>query len=477
MFLEQGAHLPSILLGSVSCLERMDSFLASGHAAMLAFLNDVTHINQWFGEGNNKSLAPSALSAAARSGSLRVMQSVWGPWCSDFCAPMIASAFANGHADVAGFLLSKISAADVTSHIKEILLLGARLGTVEVAELLVPFMDRLNDLRSIIMVATEAGNVELASFWIRWQRGRTPELSLDAILLTSIWTSDLSIARLIGPPGPELLLKITDIAIEVGFLEGVKYASEFLPASERVFVVEQSMPKAVNAPSPAIASFFLEQPARGAAPLMTAVKLGQAAFLARMLSHATDGTGVNILTSEGTPLTLAVALGNLSVIEVLLAVPGLDGMMPDAQGNSPFVVACRESSSDVWKIIADFCGDVLQEDYHQVNTGFFLACQRPKVNIQDEIIPLFSRFTDLDPNFMCSSTSIFVHARTLGHSGQTELLKWLLSMPGINVNDRDRTGSTALIQAAAQGRRSLFQPTAPDGWACLQLLLDDSRVY
>jgi hypothetical protein len=88
--------------------------------------------------------------------------------------------------------------------------------------------------------------------------------------------------------------------------------------------------------------------------------------------------------------------------------------MPDANGDSPFVIACRQSSPRVWQLLADSLGDSLQEDYHQMfNTGFWFACQRSKM--EKDISRFFASFAVLDPNFVHSSTSAFVRAAASRH--------------------------------------------------------------
>jgi ankyrin repeat protein len=302
----------------------------------------------------------------------------------------------------------------------------------------------------------------VATLLIQLQRERNPELSLDQVLLTGIWTFDLEIARLVGPPGRDLWPQIVDIGIRIGFLDGIKYTFEFLSDSDKRMILRECMPNALKSAYPTIAPFLLREGGEGGDALVTAVKLRDLEYLNQILSHRTDADCVNVLTSEGTPLTMAVTSGDLALIKTLLGVPGVDGMMPDAEGNSPFAVACRESSSTIWKILADFCADSLQDDYYQVNLGFFWACQRSDISIDAEIIPFFSQFALLDPHFHHSSTSFFVRAAA---SGQISLLKWMLQRPDVNVNDRDGNGSTAAIEAA--------RSKSTDS---IELLLSDDRA-
>jgi hypothetical protein len=133
------------------------------------------------------------------------------------------------------------------------------------------------------------------------------------------------------------------------------------------------------------------------ASLVAAVRAGDIELIRRL--RIADA---NMVTIEGTLLAIAASSSDLDVVSFLLSIPGIDGRALDLAGDSPFVVACHYSHRPVWKLIADFCGDDLRCDYPQVNAGFLAACRRRDVDFGLELMPFFSQFAGLDPNF-CDS--------------------------------------------------------------------------
>jgi hypothetical protein len=268
MFVDCGGHLPLLLTPEAMRGAHKEGLIESGHATMLALISEIAAAAQLPNvfevepqkSGRKRVFTNSALAHAAKSGSLRVVECILAAAPAGFTGGMIASAivkaFRSGYVDVAQFLLSKIDAADLKASIEGILLKGAGRGATEIWELLVPYMTELTDIRCIILAAVEAGNVDLAKCLIGWQRERSPELSLDEILLTGIRAGDLEIARLIGAPKPDLVPAILELAIEAGFFEGVKYALDVLPTAEQAAVLERLGPKAAQSPTPEIRSLF-----------------------------------------------------------------------------------------------------------------------------------------------------------------------------------------------------------------------------
>jgi ankyrin repeat protein len=200
---------------------------------------------------------------------------------------------------------------------------------------------------------------------------------------------------------------------------------------------------------PEIVSFFITAKPSSREALIQAVKLGDHEIVDRFLRLSGSADYVNVVTAEGTPLGIAAANGDVRMINLLLSVPGINGMLPDLQGNSPFVNACQcTNDSTVWRMLSDFCGEELSGDYYQLNAGFFYASQRPRVDVAFELWPFFSQFALLDPNFHLHSSSAFIRSVELDTS---ELLRLFLEFPGINVNDQAQFGWTALIAAVELG--------------------------
>jgi hypothetical protein len=285
MFVDCGGDIPVILAPDAMRGVEKEAFLESGHATMLEFLSGIAAaaqspdvfatppecggISQIIQRSHSASRAPfteSALGHVARSGSLRALECVWAASATGFDDKMICGAivdaFQFGHADVAQWLLSRIDAVAVRSSIRGILLGGSARGAVAIADILVPYMTEVDDIRFIILAAAEAGNIELAKRWIGWQRERNPQLNLDEILLTGIRVGDLEIARLIGVR-PDLIRSVMEVSIQAGFLEGATYALGLLPESGKAAVMAEYALKAANSPTPAVRSLFAGKEGEG----------------------------------------------------------------------------------------------------------------------------------------------------------------------------------------------------------------------
>jgi ankyrin repeat protein len=321
-------------------------------------------------------------------------------------------------------------------------------------------MNELTDIQTCIISATHAGNFELAKFWIRWQLQRN-SVPMDDVVLSAVQAGDLEIPRILGTPGPGLAEKLVVRAVEIGFLEAVEWGFQYLSDAGREMILTHYDSSTLPQRAPGIGRFLLRARVEGRSALIPAVKVADIARVKWILSSDKTGDLVNLLTTEGTPLGIAVAFGHFDLIRFFLSVPGIDPLMPDLNGESPFVLACRYAQSPVWRLFLDSLGDALIYDSYEVNTGFFRACSRD-LDVDFELSAFFSQFPVLDPNFQVESQSAFLVASVRKN---VSLLRWLLTLPGVNVNDRDGTGSTGAILASGLGIH-----------AAVQLLLNDSRV-
>jgi ankyrin repeat protein len=322
-------------------------------------------------------------------------------------------------------------------------------------------MTEIDDIRDSIELATRARNVELAKLWLEWQRRRNPSLLLDHILI-GVASRCLEIPRFMGTPSREVIAQIVRISAGSRFLDGLKYAFEFLSPSEKAGFVDRYWSAGVGSPDRAITSFFCQSDLGWRQALLAALQLGNTALVAQTLARVPSGESLNFVRARTTPLVIAAAYGNMDNLNLLLSVPGLDPMMPDLTGTSPFVTACRSGDFAVIQRLAEFCGESVSESECEVNAGFFWASNSPIIDARFELIPFFSRFPSLDPNFLVWGSSAFISAAASGH---VPLLESLLAFPGIDVNARDAAGVTALTRAIEC-----------EAVACVSLLLADPRV-
>jgi hypothetical protein len=382
------------------------------------------------------------LAFATASGNIALVRTVLnlipesGP--RDFCIAL-GTAFSNGHRDVVEFLISQMDPTFLTSHIGLILTEGASTGTADIGQLLMPFMVEIDDIGECIVAATSARNIELAKLWISWQRERPRGVSLDRIARSGIETYDLEIVEFLGLANTESIRTIAEISCNIGYLDGVKYALGFLSDSERSDVAQKYIHGNGRWPSRDILAFCLRSDLGWRDRLITAIALHDGKFAESILSQHGSTDCLNFVTPRGTPLGFAASHGDLDIVEQLLSVREIDCMIRGVKGTSPFVLACRSHHASVYERLGSVCGEIIEEDEYQVNAGFFWASQSRHIDVAFELMPFFSRFSNLDPNFHIRSTSAFIFAASSRHYS---LLQSLLQWPGIEVNDRDDWGWT-----------------------------------
>jgi ankyrin repeat protein len=144
----------------------------------------------------------------------------------------------------------------------------------------------------------------------------------------------LAIARLVGDPPPHLAARIVSAAVA-----GVEYGFQYLSDTHRQSLLEKYLSQTKRSFGPAMESFFLSR-VTGRPALIPAARFGDIEKVKHVLAEDKTGDLVNILTAGGTALTAAAVAGNEEMIRFLLSVPGIDAMMPNLSGESPFVLAC-----------------------------------------------------------------------------------------------------------------------------------------
>jgi ankyrin repeat protein len=324
-------------------------------------------------------------------------------------------------------------------------------------------MTEVDDISAFIGAAVSARNAELVKEWISWQRARNGAVSLDHAFAAGIETYSLDIVKFMGIPKQDLVPELAKLSCTIGYLDGVIYAFALLSESERLQVVQAYLHEGVRH-NREIFAFFLGSQVGWRDLLIASIGLGDGNLVQGLLGKLSSTDSVNFLTSQGTPLGLAASSGDMNIVEQLLSVPRIDWMMRNAEGHSPFVLACRYGHIHVYEKLGALCGDFLDEDEYEVNAAFFWASQCQKIDVFCELMPFFSRFSVLNPNFHIKGTSAFITAASSGHC---PLLQSLLQYPGIDVNDQDNSGCTALIRAVRSHARSI---------EFLGMLLADSRV-
>lgn len=196
-------------------------------------------------------------------------------------------------------------------------------------------------------------------------------------------------------------------------------------------------------------------PKNGSTPLLHACEAGNAEVAALLL---TKGANPLICKTES-PLTCASRLGQLRVVELLLAHPAIDTDQPDGKGHTALIAACEWGQEHVAAVLLDRGANVNLTD-HEHRTALIYAC----VNGNAEIVQLLLNNSrrevkvSLRDSWWGSALSYAVESR------HWQIVQYLLDYDQLDLTPAD--GIHTLKQAAAQAQvgivRRLLERLYPD---------------
>jgi ankyrin repeat protein len=377
---------------------------------------------------------------------------------------------------------------------------GCGTGSVEIAELLLPALADV-DLSLVAEAAACHQNLALVKFFI--ENGL--RVSVPKILSSAIRTGDLETASFIRSIVPKVQFSNIEetlaAAIHIGNLEGVRFVFDNIDSSDKGVLAEKLIPVAIQARENRIISLLMACNPMSATSIASAVRSQNVELLRSVLESGHSSEFINQLCSDGsgTPLCIAAAGGDLEIVKLLLSVPGIDANLCNSSGETPLIIASAAKNLPMMKLLIEFGGDVLLDDFRQINTAF-LAAFRPRptrpgpgepgnsghifryrtfgvegglgatyppldlelADLTFELVPLFLSFPSLDVNFFQGNESILIiAARTRNY----QLMKEVLKIPNVNPDPYDDAGNTPLLYCADSGNLEAIRLLINEGHA------------
>jgi ankyrin repeat protein len=399
----------------------------------------------------------ATLAGAAKSGRVSMLQFfvdlgvVFG---GALLRQFIGTALANGHTDLLEWLVKLAGDGLVRSSLGEILAASSRSSTVSSIETLRHFVSKPLDLSQAIQAAILSFNFPVARYLLDLQMKEDPSICIGDVIGTAIEAGNLELCQGLAQYAADVRLHSVERAIrravQTGFGDGLKFIFGLLDEQQRRAACILAMPLAIKQKNLDLVSFLMPlAPSRGKV-LIRAIQTESPALVQAILADESAPSFVNFLCPEGTPLTLAVATRNVDIVNLLLAVPGIDASLTTAQGDTPLITAARENRLAIVEVLLHFLGDAIcPSDANRAFLTLFSQSQpalaraskrvvRP--NEANKLLDTFLAIPGIDVNF-CSNnkTPLLVAAA----SRNLALLEALLKCGNLDVNAYDESGATA----------------------------------
>ena len=189
---------------------------------------------------------------------------------------------------------------------------------------------------------------------------------------------------------------------------------------------------------------------QGATPLYLAAQEGHVAIVEMLL--AAPGIKVNLSKLDGaTPLFVAAQLGRVKVVELLLAAPGINvNLKTSIDGGTPLLVALQMGQVEVAKLLLAAPGIEIDARTEDGATALYIAAEHNFPGIVEELV---RRAANVNLA-LCSGETCLGIAAYIGHAG---IVRKLLQVPGIEVDQSNEHGLTALSLAADGGYNDIVR--------------------
>ncbi len=187
---------------------------------------------------------------------------------------------------------------------------------------------------------------------------------------------------------------------------------------------------------------------QGATPLCLAAQQGYAEVVKLLLDK--DGINVNLAAPSGaTPLYVAAQNGHVEVVKLLLAAPGIN-VNPAAlpENASPLVAAVQFGHEKVVKLLLAAPGIGIDMQKDDGATPLFIAAQGSCLGIVEQLV---RRGADINLALHTGETPLGTAARR----GNLEVVRFLLQVPGIQVEQANKNGTAPLGIASHRGHQDI----------------------
>lgn len=172
-------------------------------------------------------------------------------------------------------------------------------------------------------------------------------------------------------------------------------------------------------------------------PLMLAASYGHVHIVRFLLTN--PKVNVNIQNEFGeTALLLAAQEGHQNIIKILMQVDGINIMACDKQGNTALATAAFFGHETIVKFLLQFPGADINNAL--INSAAGISSNSTRLNLIKHIVTI----PGININAQNGYGTALIGAINWG---DLETVKFLLDVPGINIDAKDKRGETALIIA------------------------------
>lgn len=257
-----------------------------------------------------------------------------------------------------------------------------------------------------------------------------------------------------GPEAAQMLLTLPDININTTNMSG---NTALILACSR------------NIPNPELVAAILEYPGgkdgidianlRGETALMHAVYHQNLSVISSLL--AVPEIDVNKMTEDGTTaLSYAVKTGKIDIVNLLLAVPGIDVNKGRAEG-IPLIAAIRLGNIPIITALCAVSGINVNFESITIRIGtpmmYTISFWR---NYPDVVSAILAAIPGIDINKQVRGESPLFFAIAMN---LPKIVKLLLALPGIQVNNIEMGGKTCLYHAAEIGSKEIVSDLQASG--------------
>jgi ankyrin repeat protein len=167
---------------------------------------------------------------------------------------------------------------------------------------------------------------------------------------------------------------------------------------------------------------------------------------------AVGGIQVNNAANSGiTPLISACGRGHLKVVEMLLAMDGIQVNQANEKGIKPLYVACYQGHLKVVKMLLAVDGIRVNQVDDKGLTSLYVACHKGHF----KVVKMLLAANAIQVNQATNNGSTPLYGAC--QNGHSKVVKMLLAVDGIQVNQAESNGCTPLYGACQNGHMKVIK--------------------